>query len=192
MKFRKFLFLTLALLLIGGTAVFADSVTQKVRVFMNKHELDDGGIVVDGKSYISVRSIGDALQALVTWDDSTKKLKIVKPNVHMLLIADGKYFGNVDKRKLKFSVFSQIDNLTTDISAFKVTITDPYDDETWIDGRSDKDDDFVSFQNKDNFWFGTQYVTYNFDTAGKYKVRFWMKQDDGPMQLVSEKVITCN
>lgn len=193
MKLRKLLLMTLSLLLIGGSVAFADTVTQNVRIFLNKYELDnDSGVVIDGQSYISVRALSDTLQALVTWDDTTKKLNIYKPNVHMSLMRDTTMFGNVEKGKLKFTVFSQIDNLNTDISAFKVTITDPYNEETWIDGRSTKDDDFVGFQNKDNFWFGSKYISYNFKSSGKYKIRFWMKQDDGPMQLVSEKVITCN
>ncbi|MBB6671096.1 stalk domain-containing protein [Cohnella nanjingensis] len=188
MKIRKLLILTVALSLIGGTAIFADSVAQKVKVIFNKQELDDAGALVDGKAYLGVRTVGDSMQAITVWDDSAKKVTIYKPNVHIFLMTGSKPFGEVQKGKTSFRVFSQIDNLQTDISAFKVTITDPYGDETWIDGRTSKDDDFP--RSKDNFWFTGDNFTYDFKSVGRYTVRFWMKAaDNTAMQIVSEKTI---
>ncbi|WP_027091020.1 hypothetical protein [Cohnella thermotolerans] len=188
MRIRKLLLLTVVLTLLGGTAIFADTVSQKVKIIFNKQEMDDDGTLIDGKAYVGVRSLGDVVQGIVAWDDSAKKVTIYKPNVHMFLMTGNKPFGSVAKGKVSFRVFAQIDNLQTSISGFKVTIADPYGDETWIDGRTDKDGDFPS--DKDNFWFTSADTSYEFKYSGKYTVRFWMKpSDNSPMQVVSEKTI---
>ncbi|WP_372663269.1 stalk domain-containing protein [Cohnella sp.] len=189
MKVRRLILLTLVFSLICGSAVYADSISQKVRVWVNSKEVDDGGIIVDGKAYISVRSVSDKLQALLSWDDSSKKVIIYKPNVHMITMQDGSLFGNVPKGKFKFNVFSQIDNLKVDISAFKVTISDPYGDETYIDGRDSSNNEFPE-AGKEDFWFKSKEISYNFDSVGKYTVRFWIKPaGESSFQVVSEKVI---
>jgi hypothetical protein len=194
MKVRKIIILTMVLTLIFGTAVFAESITQKLRIVIDKKEYDDAGILVDNKAYVAVGTLAQSLQALVSWDNEAKKVTIYKPNVHMFLMMDSAAFGVVDKNsRIKFRVFSQIDNLKTNITAFKVTISDPYDNVTLIEGRDDKDKDWKEFYypGKDNFWFTTDGFSYQFDYAGKYTIQFWMKIDDNsPMQVVSEKVIT--
>jgi hypothetical protein len=190
MKVRKLILLTLALTLICGSVAYADSISQKLRVWVNKQEADDTGIVVDGKGYISVKSVSDKLQAILTWDDSSKKVTIYKPNVHMFTMQDGVLFGNVPSGKYQFNIFTQIDNLKVDISAFKVTIADPYGEETWVDGRIEDDKEFPDRGN-DNFWFKTKEISYNFSSKGKYTIRFWMKPvGETSFQVVSEKVIT--
>ncbi|SEN16111.1 stalk domain-containing protein [Paenibacillus sp. OV219] len=185
MKFRKLLIMTLVMSLWGGTMLFADSASQRVRVIVNGSELDDAGIFTDGKTYLSVRQVASSLQALVNWDDNSKKVTIFKPNVHMFLFQDSTIFGNVTKgNRITFKVFAQIDNLLTDISAVKVTITDPGGDEQMIQSKS------VSID-KDNFWYRTDDFTYTFDKAGKYTIHFFMKvagSDD--WKVVSEKTIT--
>lgn len=190
MKKRKLIAAIMVLTLLGGTAAFADSVTQRLKVYVNKQEINDGGIIVDGKGYVSIRAISDAMQAMLSWDDGNKKVVIVKPNVHMFTLQDSKPFGGVSKGRNKFIVFSQIDNLRVDITAFKVTISDPYDDLTWLDGRDSADKDFPD-EGKDNFWFTSKEVSYDFKYSGKYVVRFWMKAEgDSSMSIVSEKIIS--
>jgi hypothetical protein len=189
MKVRKLLLLTLILTLVFGSVAYADTLSQKLRVLVNNKDSDDG-IVVDGKVYVSAKTVSDKLQALVTLDDTNKKVTIYKPNVHMITMQDGNVFGNVPSSKLKFYVFTAVDNLKVDISAFKVTIVDPYGEETLIDGRNDTDKNFYDKHN-DNFWFTTKEISYNFSSKGKYTVRFWMKVDgDTSYQVVSEKAIT--
>lgn len=188
MRIRKLLLLTVVLTLLGGTTIFADTVSQKVKIIFNKQEQDDGGALIDGKAYVPAREVADMAQAFVSWDDDEKKLTISKPNVHMFLMDGNKPFGSVSKGKGSFQVFAQIDNLQTSISSFKVTIADPYGDETYIDGRSSKDDGFPA--GKDNFWFTSAEKSYEFKYSGKYTIRFWMKSaDNSPMQVVSEKTI---
>jgi hypothetical protein len=189
MKVRKLILLTLVFSLCCGSAVYADSITQKVRVWVNKQEVNDAGIVVDGKTYVTARAITDKLQALLTWDETDKKVTIYKPNVHMITMHEGQLFGSVPIGKVKFNVYSQIDNLKVDISGFKVTISDPYGEETYIDGRNDNEQEFPD-RGKDNFAFKSKDISYNFSSAGKYIVRFWMKPvGESSFQIVSEKII---
>jgi hypothetical protein len=191
MKYRKILISSLIIALLSGTAVYAaDTVVQKLRVWVNKKEVDDGGLLVDGKSYISVKSLNEKLDGIFIWDDSTKRVNIYKPNVHMFTTKGNVDFGEVNKNgKVKFSVFSQIDSLKVEISAFKITIEDPYGDSTWIDGRDSGDKDFID-TSKENFWFSSREITYTFESTGKYVVRFWMRPaGESSYQVVSEKVI---
>jgi hypothetical protein len=190
MKVRRLIVLTLALSLICGTAAYADTITQRLKIWVNKQEVEDAGVVVDDKTYLSVRAISDHLNAIVTWDDDTKRVSIFKPNVHMFTMRDTLPFGSVPKDKVNFFVFSQIDSLKTGITAFKVTITDPYGDDTWLDGRNSSDKEFPD-NGKDNFSFKTKEISYDFKYSGKYVVRFWMKPaGETAFQVVSEKVIS--
>ncbi|CAM3724141.1 copper amine oxidase [Cohnella lubricantis] len=188
MRIRKLLLLTVVLTLLGGTAIFADTVSQKVKIVWNKQELNEGGALIDGKAYIGAREVAEIAQAFVTWDDDEKKATISKPNVHMFLMDGNTPFGSVSKGKGNFKVFAQIDNLQTSITSFKVTIADPYGDETYIDGRTNKDNGFPT--DKDNFWFTSIEKSYEFKYSGKYTIRFWMKPSgNSPMQVVSEKTV---
>ncbi|MFC4808341.1 stalk domain-containing protein [Paenibacillus sp. GCM10023250] len=185
MKFRKLLIASLVLSLWGGTMLFADGASQRIRVIVNGSELNDAGIFADGKTYLSARQVANTLQSLVLWDDASKKVTIYKPNVHMFLFQDTTIFGNVVKgNKITFKVFAQIDNLLTDISAVKLTIVNPSGTEQVIQSKS------VSID-KDNFWYRTDDYTYTFDTAGKYTINFYMKTSSGDdWNLVSQKTIT--
>lgn len=190
MKARRIIMLTLALTLLCGTVAYADTISQRIKIWVDKQELDETAIVVDDTTYLPMRSIADRLNAIVTWDDSNKRVAIYKPNVHMFTMKDTLPFGSVPKDKIQFFVFSQIDSLKTDISAFKVTIADPYGDETWLDGRNSTDKEFPD-PGKDNFSFKTKEISYDFKYSGKYVVRFWMKPvGESAFHLVSEKVIT--
>ncbi|GAE04346.1 hypothetical protein JCM10914_390 [Paenibacillus sp. JCM 10914] len=93
-------------------------------------------------------------------------------------------FGNVNKGKLKFNVFSQIDSLNNDIHAVKVAIEDPSGNIKDIQSQEVKG-------RKDNFWFRTYDFTYDFKTTGKYSVGFYVQvKSDSPYVKVAEKVIT--
>ncbi|GFN32057.1 stalk domain-containing protein [Paenibacillus xylaniclasticus] len=185
MKARKVIIALILLSVWGGSMIFADSAVQKVRVIVNGSELDDAGLLQDGKTYLPLRQIAGTLQALVTWDENAKKVTVYKPNVHMFLFQDNVIFGNVNKgNKYTFKVFAQIDNLLTDVAAVKVTISDPFGGEKIIQQQN------VNVS-KDNFWFRTEDIKYNFDSAGKYSVRFYMKATEtDEWRQVSEKLIT--
>ncbi|WP_028611182.1 stalk domain-containing protein [Paenibacillus harenae] len=187
MKIRKVVILLLLLSLWGGSMLFADSATQKVRVFINGSEQDDGGLVDDGKTYLPLRQIASSLQAIVEWDNQSKRAAVYKPNVHMFLFdeKDNKVFGNVTKGyKGSFKVFAQIDNLKIDISAVKVSIFDPSGKEKVIQTGN------VNSSN-DNFWYATEYIEYKFESSGKYPIRFFVKlKGSEEWTPVSEKIIS--
>jgi len=126
------------------------------------------------------------MQALVSWDNGAKRASLYKPNVHMFTLKDNNPFGSVTKGRTKFQVFAQIDSLKTDISAFKVTIANPYGEETLIDGRDSSDKDFPT---KGDFWFKTKEISYDFSIVGQYMIRFYMTLD-GDSAIVSEKAIS--
>lgn len=189
---KKLIIISMALLLSGGSLVAADKLFQKVTFVYNNKASSEEALLVDDKVYINIRSLSDTLQAFIQWKNSEKKLVIQKPNVHMFLMNEKRtMFGQVDKGTVqKFLVQAQIDNLNVALSEFKVTLVDPNDKETTIDSRSQSDDDFKEFLEKDTFWFSSKVISYDFKYAGKYKLRFYMEQKNGDPQLISEKVIT--
>jgi hypothetical protein len=188
MKFRKTLILVTALTLAFGTAAYAESITQNIKVFLNKKELDNGGLLVDNRAYVAVGTLAKSLQAFVSWDNNVKEVSINKPNVHMFTMIDNQAFFSVPKDRYKFRVHAQVDSLKTEITSLKFTITDPYEEETLIEARYAGDEKFPS--GKEDFLLNTSEISYNFKYAGRYTVRFWMKPaGDAPMQVVAEKNI---
>ncbi|MDQ6420886.1 stalk domain-containing protein [Paenibacillus sp. LHD-117] len=185
MKFRKIAIMLLLLSLWGGSMIFADAASQKVRVMINGIEQDEGGVLLDGKTYLPLRQLAEAMGAVIRWDDNNKRAVIYKPNVHMFLYKGNTPFGVVDKGyQGKIKVFSQIDNLKTDISGVKVTISDPYGKERFIQSES-------VTNNSDTFWFVTDEFDYKFDASGKYTVRFYLRLAGSDEWVpVSEKLIT--
>lgn len=164
-----------------GGSVFADSITQKVRVWMNGKEIQDGGYIIDGKTYVPIREF----DGVVKFNSDTNKVEFIKPNVHIFLFNGDTVFGNVNKGKLKFNVFCQVDSLSDDVASVKVAITDPSGKIKDIQSQD------VSGSQKDNFWFRTYDFTYDFSSAGKYKVGFYIKATKtSDYVLVSQKVIT--
>lgn len=180
MRWRRVALLVVAFSLMGGSLLFADSASQKVKLLLNGREVEDGGYVIEGRTYIPVRE----LEGLIEYNESTKTVSYYKPNVHMFLFTDEGVFGDIKKTgKLKFNVFSQIDNLRTDISAVRVSITSP-------DGSSKVIQTSDIKEQKDNFWFRTEDYTYDFKSSGKYTLGFYMKSTGGSdFTLVSEKSI---
>ncbi|MBD2870077.1 stalk domain-containing protein [Paenibacillus arenilitoris] len=185
MKFRKVVLLLMLLSLWGGTMLFADAATQKVRVFINGIEQDDGGLVSESRTYLPLRQIATSLQAIVEWDNQAKRATVYKPNVHMFLFRNNTVFGNVTKGyQGNFKVFAQIDNLKTDITAVKVSIFDPAGKEKVIQTGN------VSPTN-DNFWYATEDIEYKFESSGKYPIRFFVKlKGSDEWTPVSEKIIS--
>ncbi|WP_424765922.1 stalk domain-containing protein [Paenibacillus sp. sgz302251] len=185
MKLRKVVILLLVLSLWGGTMLFADSAGQKVRVFINGIDQDDGGLIAEGKTYLPLRQLATSLQAIVEWDNTNKRATVYKPNVHMFLFRNNTVFGNVDRGfQGKFKVLAQIDNLKTDIEAVKISIFDPSGKEKVI--QSGK----VNPKN-DNFWYGTEDIEYKFESSGKYPIRFFIRSTGSDeWTVISEKIIS--
>lgn len=180
MRWKKIALCVLVFSLMGSSLLFADAVNQKIRVWSNGKEISDGGYLIDGKTYIPAREAG----GIVSWDGSGK-VTILKPNVQIVLFKGDTVFGNVNVGKLKFKVLSQVDSLTDDISSVKVAITDPSGNIKDIDSRD------MEGTKKEDFWFSSSEITYDFKDSGKYRVGFYIKvSKNGDYVLVSEKVIT--
>ncbi|WP_374017727.1 stalk domain-containing protein [Paenibacillus thiaminolyticus] len=159
----------------------ATTVGEKVQVVVNGSTIQDGGLMVDGRAFLSVRQLSDALQAFVTWDDASKKVVIDKPNVDLLLFKDNSLFGKVPTGKTSFTVLAQIDSLNTPVDTIKFTITDPKGNKTDIQESPVEDN------KEDNFWFRTNEFKYDFKTKGDYLISCYLKQKNGEYTLVSQK-----
>lgn len=185
MKARKVIILLLLLSIWGGTMMFADSASQKVRVIVNGNDQTEDGLIVEGKTYLPLRQLASSLQVIVEWDNQSKRATLYKPNVHMFLFRNNAVFGNVNKGfQGSFKVFAQIDNLKTDIVAVKVSIFDPSGKEKVIQTGNVN-------PTSDNFWYATEDVDYKFESTGKYPIRFFIKtKATDEWTVVSEKLIS--
>lgn len=184
MKAKRVLVAALALSLMGGTVIFADSITQKIKLVFNGHEVADGAVMIDGKTYISVSQAGNALEAIVDWDDEAKKVTINKPNVHMLTFSGKDIFGAVKRGEVKFNVLCSVDNLKVAADSVKVAIIDPA-------GKVKDIQELDLKERKEYFVFQTQEITYDFKTAGKYTIAFFVKPSNtGVYTQIAEKEIT--
>lgn len=192
MKARRVLLLALAFSLLGSSVIFADSITQKIKLMINGQEVNDGAVMVDGKNYISVNQVSDALHAFVEWDSDAKKVTINKPNVNMLtaLLNDsGKsdVFAGLKKGdtkgETKFFVICSVDNLMFSADTVKLVLTDP-------SGKA-KDIQELDFkEKKETFAFQTPPIAYDFKSLGKYTLGFYIKPSKQDYILISENIIT--
>ncbi|WP_438351548.1 copper amine oxidase [Paenibacillus sp. FA6] len=181
MRWKKIIVSTIVMSLMGGSLMFADPVNEKVRFWVNGQEVQDGGLILEGRTYVPIR----AFDGHVSWNLNNNQLKVIKPNVHIFLFKGDTVFGNVNKGKLKFNVFSQVDNLTENIASVKLAITDPSGNTKDIQSQD------LNSDQKDNFWFRTDDFTYDFKSAGKYTIGFYIKYSkNSEYELVSQKVIT--
>jgi len=193
MNMRKVILLAAALFLLFGSAALANTISQNIRIFINKKEVDGGGLLVDNRAYVPVGEVAKSLQAIVSWNNYAKFASIYKPNVHMFTMRGTEAFQilNISPRvssKVSFRVHVQVDNLRTEISGIKFTIEDPYGNETLIHERYRYDEDFPA--GKTEFMLNTPDIEYTFQYKGTYIVRCWMQPfGDNAMQVVAEKRI---
>ncbi len=180
---KKIVLAAILLCIWGGSMAFANTASNKVSVFFNAVEVKDDGILLDGKTFLPLRELANSFQALLVWDDRNKSAKLFKPNVHMFVYQGNTPFGMVKRGTYKFNVFAQIDELKTDITAVKVSIIDPKNNEKVIQTKSVD-------RKTDNFWFVTEELDYRFTVSGKYIIRFYMRTPDEEWTAVSDKVIT--
>lgn len=52
---------------------------EKVNIFVDGTKLENGGILIDGRTLVPVRDISEALGANVTWENTQKQVEISKP-----------------------------------------------------------------------------------------------------------------
>ncbi|MGZ9587053.1 stalk domain-containing protein [Paenibacillus marinisediminis] len=189
MKCRRIATLALLVTIIGGSFLSAapvagaESSVDKVEVKINGHSVPEGGLVVDGRTYMSVRQLQDSLRAFVYWDADNKRLYLTKPNVNMLLFRDKTIFGKVEAgSKVSFSVFTQVDSLKTEVDSIRLTITDP-------NGKTSKIQESPLTISQDNFWFRSDDYKYEFKHKGDYKIQCFLRQKNGEYALMSEMTV---
>ncbi|REK58478.1 MAG: copper amine oxidase [Thermobacillus sp.] len=187
MRFKKVLISVILLSLWGGSMIFADTVSQRIKVSVNGSTLSETGIVVDGTTFLPIRQLADTLNAFISWGDN-KQVNINKPNIHMMTMSvnsSGVYpFQAVEKGStVTFYVLVHGDSLNTPISAAKMEIVDP--------GNTAKE--FYYESNPENlsiFQLRTKELKYKFGSEGEYKVRMYMMPGkSSEWTLVSEKLI---
>lgn len=186
MKIKKLIILVVLLSLWGGSMIFADAVSHKIKVTVNGSALSDQGVIVDGTTYLPLRQLADKFHALITWDDNNKQVNIHKPNIHMMTMSGTIPFQTVRKGStVTLQVAAQGDSLTTPISGVKIVIVD-------VNG-SDKllhEEEVARHRDTYAFQLLTKETKYKFNHEGEYKVRMYMKPaKGGDWMLVSEKLI---
>jgi len=176
----------LILCLWGGSLLYA--MTNDVKIFVNNAEQSSKAVIIDGKVYVPLSQLTNEQQVMLKWDEAQSKLNIYKPNVQLTTLSTKGAFGDVPKGNHTMSVFAQVDNLKTDISDLKITITTPQNIEKLIQSLDSRDLDARS--SKENFWFLTDAKEYSFDKTGNYYIRLYMKPTfSKEWFLLSEKQI---
>ncbi|GGD81646.1 copper amine oxidase [Paenibacillus nasutitermitis] len=170
MKIRKLTVLFIAILFSGGTMLYAASNSSVISVYINNVLQDKGGLSSDGETYLSLSQLSDNLHSLIAWDESKKMVKIYKPNVNIALLdSEKKIFGAVKNgSRNTFTVFVQIDNLKTEISDLKITISNPGNETDTIQTQHIE-------EQKEKFWFRSSEFTYTFNTKGDYPILVYLK-----------------
>lgn len=199
MKLRKPLILTLLLFVMAAGVVYADSLWgyykgyPQARVYMNNHSIDTGegvpAFIINGSTVLPLRQVAEALKAIVKWDEDEKTAYIYKPNVSIFVAKDvsskdysvKQPFGKVDAGKtMDFVVFTQIDDLKTNVSGLKITILDP-------NGSVVESKEAPLDNPGDNFWYTWPFKV-KFSETGNYKIQLAFEVD-GSYETVAEKII---
>ncbi len=206
MKLKRVIFLTLAFIMVGAASVVADDAydnykAKQIKISINHSEASLPGLmmgssktVLDSKIMLPLNEISGTMQALVKWNADTQTVQIYKPNVHIFLFSDKtkKPFGSVYKGKYDFIIFTQIDNLLTDVDSLKITLHDPYGDEVKLkdkNGDELKISEEISGQ-QDNFWYVSPQLSADFKYVGKYTLNFYLRSKGSPdYTLISQKVM---
>lgn len=160
-----------ALLMIsGGTMLYAAPGKNEIAVYLNNVLQKQSGILSEGDGYLPAKQLAENVQALLSWDESAKAVRIYKPNVNLALLDDqGKIFGKVRSGVSNtMTVLVQVDNLKTDITDLKIVITDPLGKTKNIDNQAIK-------EKKESFWFKSAEFTDSFTEKGNYKIQVYLR-----------------
>jgi len=189
MKLKKGMLFVCVIMIWCSTIIFANASTAKIKVIVNGDNLGEIGELIDNSSYLPLRKVGEALNAIIEWDGHNKTALIYKPNVHMFAYNSSNgtetTFGEVSKGfNGKIKIFAQVDNINFKLDSVRFTIADPNGKETVLQ-RINVDKD------RDNYWFVTDESSYRFNLTGKYTIRCYMQtKNSDEWVLTSEKLIT--
>jgi len=196
MMWKRTVLLVLILAVVGTTAVMAEDLyetikAKKLSITVNGHSIDTPALqVANGSVMIPLDQLRDTVQAMV--EQSGDKITIYKPNVHMLLIIEGKdrvvHFGSVTNgkgKKVDFTIHTQVDNLQKPIKNMKFEIFDPNNKSVYHSIFP------ISSEDAENgiFWLNAK-ASVQFDLKGDYTIKAYMQYEElDEYFLVAEKVI---
>jgi hypothetical protein len=205
MRAKRTLMLGMVIALLCTVTAFADSDTfegySKAKLRVNGEEVSVDGVpafVIDGATVIPLRQAAEALHAMVKWNNTTRTADLYKPNVHMLFGEDIEQNGGglfkksehtdlistfsrvPNGKNLNFSIMVQVDELTTAVDGYRVTVIAPDGTEAY---RAQEDKSITD----ESFWLQFQQKI-KFSQKGKYTVKFAFLYD-GDYTVVAEKQI---
>ncbi len=207
---KKLILIMFILLTIGTASVGANSLLgefegyTKVKIKVNQDEkefkhTEVPGFIIKGATVIPLRTIADALQTFVIWDNNTKTVDMIKPNVHMFVASEiakdyslKTPFGVVKKgNTIDFVVFPQIDNLKISIASMRLRIVSPSGKIILPVNKDGEKIEIVSMLgHKENFWYPFKFEGVTFEEAGDYIIKLEMKlSTEGEFRLISTKKI---
>jgi len=160
-----------SVLILSGTMIHASSNQSEVPLSFNDEIQKQTAIISEGDILVPVEQLSKKLFALVTTDESSKMVRVYKPNVNVVLLDNnnGEIFGKVKSPgRIAFSTLLQVDHLKSEISDIKLTITDPSDKTETIDNQQIK-------KSEEHFWFKTNEFDYSFSTKGTYTIQVFFK-----------------
>ncbi|KTD86766.1 hypothetical protein [Paenibacillus etheri] len=172
-KLIRLTLLVLCIMILPGTMIYAASNPSEVSLYFNNVVQKQAAILSGGDILLPAEQLSKSLFALISLDETSKTVRIYKPNVNMVLLDNnGEIFGKVKSpARFAFSTLLQVDHLKTEISDIKLTITDPADKTETIDNQQIK-------KSEENFWFKTNEFTYSFNTKGTYTIQVYFKDVD--------------
>lgn len=168
---KKLVFSVLCLMILPGAILYAASSPSEVSVYVNQVAQKQLGKWSEEGVFLPVDLISQNLNVLMSLDETGKKVQIYKPNINMVVLDDkGGIFGKIKSpSRIAFSTLVQVDNLKTEVSEIKLTITDPANKTETVDTHQIK-------EQEDNFWFKSEEYTYSFNTKGTYTIQVYFKE----------------
>lgn len=153
-----------------GTILFAAANKSEISLYLNDVLQKREGLIINGDILLSTKQLSEDLFALYSMDESGETIRIYKPNVNLVLLDENiKIFGKFKSaRRITFSALVQVDNLKTQISDLKITITNPTNETEIMSYEQIQD-------STEYFWFRSEDFTYNYSTKGNYAIRVHFK-----------------
>ncbi|MFD0713046.1 hypothetical protein [Paenibacillus sp. GCM10027626] len=194
MRVKKVMLMASLLFVLGTSIVFASSVSNKILLYISGEKNQITGYTIDGETYIPVKELGSLVNGIVNWDETNKKIEIVKPNIHMILFQDPKGGENFAVGKVQqggefpLNLLVQVDNLVKKIHSLNIELEDPK-------GNTKKLNEYV-LSNSDlkivdngSFVYALAFKQ-KFIHSGIYTIKFYIKPSkEGEYQLLSQKTI---
>lgn len=95
-KIIKLTILALCIMILPGTMIYAASNQSEVSLYFNNVVQKQAAVISEGDILLPVEQLSKNLFALIALDETSKTVRIYKPNVNMVLLDNnGEIFGKV-------------------------------------------------------------------------------------------------